>query len=58
MTNARRPDPGTPEDFPRDYGVGAVSGAQPKPLVRKVGEVFVSGLTKDERYARYDNCLG
>jgi hypothetical protein len=57
MTNERVPDPATPEDFPHDYGVGAVSGVHPKLLVRKVGEVYVSGLTEEERYARYDNCV-
>lgn len=57
MTKERLPDPLTPEDFPRDYGMGAVSGAQSKLLARKVGEVYVSGLTEDERYARYDNCF-
>ncbi|PKO70236.1 MAG: hypothetical protein CVU22_02540 [Betaproteobacteria bacterium HGW-Betaproteobacteria-16] len=56
MTNALRPNPIIPEDFPRDFGGGSVAGAQPKLLVRKVVGVYVSGLTEDERYARYDNC--
>jgi hypothetical protein len=46
----------TPADFPRDYALGAVSGAQPKLLVRKAATGFVSGLTADELYARYEAC--
>jgi hypothetical protein len=52
-----KPDPITPADFPRDYGVGVVSGVQPKLLVRKRGDTYVHGLTAEERYARYDNCV-
>lgn len=47
----------TPADFPRDHTLGAVSGVQPKLLVRKVGEVFVHGPTAEEVYARYDMCF-
>lgn len=52
-----QPDTTTPPDFPRDYGQGAVAGVQPKLLVRKVGEVYVLGLTDEELYARYDMCF-
>jgi hypothetical protein len=52
-----KPDSTTPEDFPRDYGQGAVGGVQPKLLVRKNGKTYVHGLTGEERYARYDNCF-
>jgi hypothetical protein len=52
-----KPDPITPADFPRDYDVGVVSGVQPKLLVRKRGDTYVHGLTAEERYARYDNCV-
>jgi len=51
------PDPATPDDFPRDYGLGTVTGAQPKLLVQKVGESYVSGLTEQELYVRYDVCF-
>jgi hypothetical protein len=51
-----KPDSTTPDDFPRDYGSGAVSGVQPKLLVRKIGTAYVHGRTDEERYARYDNC--
>lgn len=46
-----------PGDFPRDYLVGAVSGVHPKLLVRKIGERYVEGLSADELYARFDNCI-
>jgi hypothetical protein len=49
--------PTTPPDFPRDYGLGAVTGVQAKLLVRKVGDAFVQGLTAEELYDRYDNCF-
>ena len=51
------PDKDTPEDFPRDYGAGAVAGVQPKLLARKVDENYVSGLTDEELYVRYDVCF-
>lgn len=47
----------TPDDFPRDHGLGAVAGVQPKLAVRKVGDAYVHGLTTDELYARYDMCF-
>lgn len=47
----------TPADFPRDYALGAVSGAQPKLLIRKVGDAYIQGLTDGELYARYDMCF-
>ena len=52
-----KPESTTPSDFPRDYGQGAIGGAQPKLLVRKIGDTFVQGLTEEERYARYDACF-
>jgi hypothetical protein len=45
-----------PDDFPRDPPPGAVPGAQPKLLVRKVGETFVSGWTEEEIAQRYEVC--
>lgn len=53
----QKPDATTPTDFPRDYGQGAVGGVQPKLLARKLGDVYVSGLTGEELYARYDSCV-
>lgn len=52
-----KPEATTPLDFPRDHELGAVSGVQPKLVVRKVGEVFVNGPTTEELYARYDMCF-
>ena len=45
-----------PEDFPRDSAPSAVSGVQPKLLLRKVGDTFVSGWTEEELALRYDVC--
>jgi len=45
-----------PEDFPRDPAPGAVPGAQPKLLLRKVGSTFVSGWMEEELVLRYDVC--
>ena len=45
-----------PEDFPRDPGLGAVPGTQPKLLLRKVGNTFLSGPTEEELARRYDVC--
>lgn len=45
-----------PEDFPRGPQAGAVAGAQPKLLLRKIGEAFVSGWTDEELALRYDVC--
>jgi hypothetical protein len=52
-----KPESTTPSDFPRDNGLGSVSGVQPKMLVRKSGLTYVQGLTEEERYARYDTCF-
>ena len=52
-----KPDSTTPADFPRDQCLGAVSGVQPKLLVRKVEGKFVHGLTTEELYERYDICF-
>jgi len=45
-----------PEDFPRGPGPGAVAGAQPKMLLRRVDGQFVSGWTEEELATRYDVC--
>ncbi|SEB19807.1 hypothetical protein [Variovorax sp. YR216] len=45
-----------PEDFPRDPRPGAVPGAQPKLLLRKVDDAFVSGWTDEELALRYVVC--
>lgn len=45
-----------PEDFPRGPQAGAVPGAQPKLLLRKVGDTFVSRWTDEELALRYDVC--
>ena len=45
-----------PEDFPRGPPTGAVAGAQPKLLLRKVGDTFVSGWTEEELAVRYEIC--
>ena len=57
--NTMRPKPEatTPADFPRDHEHGAVSGVQPKLVIRKVGEVFVNGSTAERLCARYDMCF-
>jgi hypothetical protein len=52
-----KPETTTPADFPRDYGLGAVAGVQPKLVVRKLGDAHVHGLTPDELFARYDMCF-
>lgn len=57
MTAHPLPDKDTPADFPRDHGAGAVAGVQSKLLVRKVGETYISGLTEEELYVRYDVCF-
>lgn len=43
-----------PEDFPRDYFLGGVSGAQPKLLAREIGGKFIVGPTAEEIYERWD----
>ncbi|SAK89745.1 hypothetical protein AWB78_04750 [Caballeronia calidae] len=45
-----------PADFPRTSTQGAVSGAQPKLLLRKVGDTYQSGPTDDEAYERFIVC--
>ncbi len=45
-----------PVDFPRSETPGAVSGAQPKLLLTKVGDRFVAGFTEDEIYRRWLVC--
>lgn len=50
MTNERA----VPEDFPRETLAGSLAGSQPKLLLRKVSDRYVSGLTPDELYERYD----
>ncbi|CAJ0703219.1 hypothetical protein SAMN02787148_109105 [Burkholderia vietnamiensis] len=45
-----------PDDFPREPAVGAVTGAQPKLLVREVDGRYLTGLTDDELWVRYDAC--
>jgi hypothetical protein len=52
-----KPESTTPADFPRDYGLSSVSGVQPKLAVRKIGDGYVSGLTGEELYVRYDVCF-
>ncbi|ONC30088.1 hypothetical protein AQ915_20660 [Burkholderia pseudomallei] len=47
--------PAVPEDFPRPP-VGAVSGYQPKVLLREIDGGYVAGPTDDELFARYDAC--
>ncbi len=44
-------------DFPRDPFPGAVPGAQPKVLARKIGDHYVVGLTDEELQERYDVCV-
>ena len=46
-----------PDSFPREVFGGAVSGMQPKLLVRNVGDRYVAGQTQGERLARYEICL-
>jgi len=45
-----------PKDFPRTPSPGAVAGAQPKLVLRRVGDTFVSGWTEEELAERYDVC--
>lgn len=45
-----------PADFPREFLLGSVPGVQPKLLVRKAGEKYISGMTGDERRERYEIC--
>jgi hypothetical protein len=43
-----------PEDFPRRPNPGAVGGAQPKFLARKIDGKFITGFTAEELAERYD----
>jgi len=45
-----------PTDFPIASSPGAISGAQPKLLVRKLGDTYQSGPTDEEVYERYLIC--
>lgn len=45
-----------PDDFPREPDSGAVTGAQPKILVRKVDGRYQTALTDEELRGRYDAC--
>ncbi|SAK96791.1 hypothetical protein AWB75_07048 [Caballeronia catudaia] len=45
-----------PADFPRTTSQGAISGAQPKLLLRKVGGIYQAGPTDDEVYERFVVC--
>ncbi|VBO96041.1 hypothetical protein [Burkholderia pseudomallei] len=45
-----------PDNFPRESPQGAVSGAQPKLLLRKVGDTYCAGLTDADVYDRYIVC--
>lgn len=51
------PEATTPAHFPRDQALGAVSGVQPKLLIRKVGDTYIHGLSPEELYTRYDMCF-
>ena len=46
----------TPPDFPREPELGSVSGAQPKLLLTKVGDRFLTGFTEDEVHRRWLVC--
>lgn len=45
-----------PDDFPREPDLGAVTGVQPKLLVRGVDGRYQSALTDEELWMRYDAC--
>ncbi|MDN7908309.1 hypothetical protein QZM18_29935 [Burkholderia diffusa] len=45
-----------PDDFPREPDLGAVTGVQPKLLVREVDGRYQSALTDEELWVRYDAC--
>ena len=49
--------PAVPEDFPRAFAQGAVSGCQPKLLLREIGGRYVAGQTDEERFTRYEACI-
>lgn len=45
-----------PDNFPRASSYGAVPGAQPKLLLRKVGDTYQSGPSDADVYKRYIVC--
>ncbi|QGZ62391.1 hypothetical protein [Paraburkholderia acidisoli] len=45
-----------PDDFPREANLGAVTGVQPKLLVREIDGRYQSALTEEELWVRYDAC--
>ncbi|SAK72523.1 hypothetical protein AWB75_03896 [Caballeronia catudaia] len=45
-----------PADFPREPDPGGVTGVQPKLLVREVDGRYLSALTDEELWVRYDAC--
>ena len=46
-----------PADFPCGFLPGSVPGAQPKLLVRKVGDKYLAGMTDEECEQRYEICI-
>ena len=46
-----------PLGFPRETLSGGVPGAQPKLLVRKVGDKYLAGMTDEECEQRYEICI-
>jgi hypothetical protein len=50
------PDRRVPDDFPREPDLGSVTGVQPKLLVREVHGRYLSGLTEEQLWVRYDAC--
>lgn len=45
-----------PGDFPREPDPGAVTGVQPKLLVREVNGRYQTALSDEELWMRYDAC--
>jgi len=45
-----------PTDFPREPDPGAVTGVQPKLLVREVDGRYQSALSDEELWVRFDAC--
>lgn len=45
-----------PKDFPRDAVLGAVSGAYPKLLVRRIGDKYLAGPSEQLLHSRLDSC--
>ncbi|MCV2361709.1 hypothetical protein LNV08_22335 [Paucibacter sp. TC2R-5] len=44
-------------DFPREQNLASISGVQPKLVGRMVDGAFITGLTDQEFYARYEVCV-